>query len=422
MYYRRNKKPMILAVLTFILITVLVTAVPLFLSGKEEETGETEPYLENFQTEQTESETAAIKIHRMVICENPLVSVTVTGGVLCGTDEKKTLYEVREDEDVTLTVLPLSAEGFLEATVLDGEANDIPCSVKPDDNGSVTVRFTVPESCVFVSLSFGSGITEMGEENGLKYALTLDEVSDRVKKDFEGKFNAVAFLNSLGDSFSMGSLDSQYRNVRKVTFMEKNYTEDRQKGHTYHYLCFDDDDEWLILVDYDLAHDVYIFRDIKQEKEEEAILESERIKESEEQAKRESEEAAQRASEEAERRRAEESGRKVSDGTEAAEEQNGKDTPQESTETNSMTQASSFSLDNIPTAFIRYVGDKEVFFQKVYDYLLDCGKTGGITGTFDSYEIDESRKQASFQIVLNSGETISGTYSRKRGKYSFQGL
>ncbi len=197
MYYRRNKKPMILAVLTFILITVLVTAVPLFLSGKEEETGETEPYLENFQTEQTESETAAIKIHRMVVYDNPLGSVTVMGGVLCGTDEEKALYEVREDDDVTLTVLPLSAEGFLEATVLDGEANDIPCSVKPDDNGSVTVRFTVPESCVFVCLSFGSGITQMEEENGLKYALTLDEVSDRVKKDFEGKFNAVAFLNRM---------------------------------------------------------------------------------------------------------------------------------------------------------------------------------------------------------------------------------
>ena len=46
MYYRRNKKPMIIAAFTLVLVTALATAVSLFLSGKEEKTEETEPYLE----------------------------------------------------------------------------------------------------------------------------------------------------------------------------------------------------------------------------------------------------------------------------------------------------------------------------------------------------------------------------------------
>ncbi len=281
----------------------------------------------------------------------------------------------------------------------------------------------MPGASVFVNLSFGD--PEESQKNGLEYALVLEEVPESVKRDFKGKFNAVSFLNSLGSSFAIGTAGSIYSDVKEAAFVTKPYTGDAQQGHIYHYLIFNGDDEWLILSDYDLASGVYLFRDIRQEKENEAQAESEKRQESEEQARRESEEAAQRASEEAARRESEQAERRATGDTELGSNEdpflNDEPTKTEP-EREVLPQGSSFSIDNIPTAFTRYVGGKEGFFQKVYGYVLASDRTGDITGTFESYKINKGKHSASFTITLDTGGKIEGKYSKDNGEYSFSGL
>lgn len=426
MYYRRSKKPLVIAILVFILVIGLTSAFSMIMSAEKKKESLPETRGEISLAEQTETGSTAPDAgrHKLVIYNSGLCSVTVIGGNSISMDEAKTIYEVVEDEDVELSVAPLSAESFLDAGVLDGNGDDIPRSVKRKDDGTAEVSFVMPGASVFVNLSFGE--TEESQKNVLEYDLVLEEVPESVKRDFKGKFNAVSFLNSLGSSFAIETAGSIYSDVKEAAFVTKPYTGDAQQGHIYHYLIFNGDDEWLILSDYDLANGAYLFRDIRQEKENEAQAESERKQESEEQARRESEEAAQRASEEAARRESEQAERRATGDTELGSNEelfpNDEPTVKTEPEREALPQGSSFSIDNIPTAFTRYVGGKEEFFQKVYGYVLASGRTGDITGTFESYKINKGKHSASFTITLNTGGKIEGKYSKDSGEYSFSGL
>ncbi|MDE6908175.1 MAG: hypothetical protein K2P21_08455 [Lachnospiraceae bacterium] len=425
MYYRRSKKPLVIAILVFILVIGLTSAFSMTMSAEKEKESLPETRAEISPAEQTETGSTAPDAgrHKLVVYNSGLCSVTVIGGNSIGMDKAKTIYEVVEDEDVELSVVPLSTESFLDAEVLDGNGDDIPRSVKRKDDGTAEIGFVMPGASVFVNLSFGD--PEESQKNGLEYALVLEEVPESVKRDFKGKFNAVSFLNSLGSSFAIGTAGSIYSDVKEAAFVTKPYTGDAQQGHIYHYLIFNGDDEWLILSDYDLANGVYLFRDIRQEKENEAQAESEKRQESEEQARRESEEAAQRASEEAARRESEQAERRATGDTELGSNEdpflNDEPTKTEP-EREVLPQGSSFSIDNIPTAFTRYVGGKEGFFQKVYGYVLASDRTGDITGTFESYKINKGKHSASFTITLDTGGKIEGKYSKDNGEYSFSGL
>ena len=62
------------------------------------------------------------------------------------------------------------------------------------------------------------------------------------------------------------------------------------------------------------------------------------------------------------------------------------------------------------------------FYDACFNYVLESGKTGMIVGTMSGFSIDPDGRKADFSISLNTGETIKGTYSKSKDKFSFSGL
>ncbi len=156
MYYRRSKKPLVIAILVFILVIGLTSAFSMTMSAEKEKESLPETRAEISPAEQTETGSTAPDAgrHKLVVYNSGLCSVTVIGGNSIGMDKAKTIYEVVEDEDVELSVVPLSTESFLDAEVLDGNGDDIPRSVKRKDDGTAEIGFVMPGASVFVNLSF----------------------------------------------------------------------------------------------------------------------------------------------------------------------------------------------------------------------------------------------------------------------------
>ena len=82
----------------------------------------------------------------------------------------------------------------------------------------------------------------------------------------------------------------------------------------------------------------------------------------------------------------------------------------------------SFDILQVSTNLLKFVGGKDQFYDKVFDYVLKSGKTGELVGTMSSYELQPDQNRALFSIELNTGETIEGTYDKSADKFSFSGL
>ncbi|MCD8012445.1 MAG: hypothetical protein LUG99_04615 [Lachnospiraceae bacterium] len=90
--------------------------------------------------------------------------------------------------------------------------------------------------------------------------------------------------------------------------------------------------------------------------------------------------------------------------------------------TGTTTATTTFDILSVSTVFLSYVGDQDAFYQAAFDYILNKGCSGSITGTMSSYEIDPENKTATIRIMLSTGGTITGTYDKAANTYSFSGL
>lgn len=452
MYYKRNKKPFLIAAAVFVAVLLFTAAFPFFISKvrgeepkEEKEVFEEQPE-QHFDAEGTQYENRVDDAvnqkdttYKLVVCSSDKGTVDVQTGEILEISGANTTYGILEDAEVCLKVCPSGENQLQEALILDGNADKIPCSIKEDRQGVVDVRFTMPADSVFASLHFGGEFPEEADaDDNLRYGIALEGVNDGLKTSYGGEFNTVHFVNSLGEFLASDVSVPEYAEVTKATFIQRNYDaqEEMQEGHIYQYLCLNEDDEWLILSDYDKASGKYVFRDIRKEKQdkESAERESERIAREEaanEAARKAAIDAAEQASETEELTGTEE--QQTTEGigqeTEPEEDRNTEVGISDESPANvqdSVQEAepeSSIQITGIPEKFLSYTGnDETAFCRKVYDYVLQSGLTGELKGKFKDYSIKKKKKECTFSISFGGGNEVNGTYKKISGKYSFKGL
>ena len=86
------------------------------------------------------------------------------------------------------------------------------------------------------------------------------------------------------------------------------------------------------------------------------------------------------------------------------------------------TVTTSFDILKVSQNLLDYCGGKDKFYDKAFEYVLSKKLTGEIVGTMSSHKIDVEKEEATFEIKLNTGKTIKGTYNKKEKAYSYEGL
>ena len=203
-------------------------------------------------------------------------------------------------------------------------------------------------------------------------------------------FEEEKFLQQLGDALHMDSARSVYRSVTDVTFSTERYSGEADANKVFHYIYFNDDPEWKVLATYDVQQDAYSFTE---EKPEAQIT-------------------------------AGGSPQGTTQGTQAGGAASAPSSYLPSGGSSQPVQQVTISLDllSVSTAFLDYVGGEEVFYQKAFDYVVQSGLTGAITGTMNNYEIDANAGKANIQITLSTGQNLNAIYNKQKNSFQFSGL
>ena len=82
----------------------------------------------------------------------------------------------------------------------------------------------------------------------------------------------------------------------------------------------------------------------------------------------------------------------------------------------------SLDITSVSTNFLDYVGGQDTFYDKIFDYVCDQGVEGAMTGTMDTYSINQASQTATARFSMSDGSTISVTYDKASGKFKFSGL
>ena len=65
----------------------------------------------------------------------------------------------------------------------------------------------------------------------------------------------------------------------------------------------------------------------------------------------------------------------------------------------------SVDILQVSTNLLKFVGGRDQFYDKVFDYVLKSGKTGQLVGTMSSYELQPDQNRALFSIELNDNSS-----------------
>jgi len=232
--------------------------------------------------------------------------------------------------------------------------------------------------------------TQPQTEKQLPYGLRLHGLDADIITSYNGMFEEEKFLQQLGDALHMDSARSVYRSVTDVTFSTERYSGEADANKVFHYIYFNDDPEWKVLATYDVQQDAYSFTE---EKPEAQIT-------------------------------AGGSPQGTTQGTQAGGAASAPSSYLPSGGSSQPVQQVTISLDllSVSTAFLDYVGGEEVFYQKAFDYVVQSGLTGAITGTMNDYEIDADAGKANIQITLGTGQNLNAIYNKQKNSFQFSGL
>lgn len=399
MYKKKNRMPMFLAVIAVILVMVIVVAVPILRSQKRE------------QQAAFQEETEEVKYDAILYKTNG-ASIEFDRSYLKNDGETETILSIKPGELVTFLVTPKSGQILESVEIVDFAFSPVKFfqSESPDE-GAVRVNFVMPEKEVIITLHLAADEpetelspdpvmeteTESETEASNPYGLTLHGVTADIITSYNGLFDDQKFMQAIGDALHIGSARSDYKDVTDVTFSLQEYTGEQDTDKVYHYVYLNDDPTWKVLSTYYIKEDDYIFTIPAEEETEE---ETGSVPASGENGSGSG-------------------GTTSSMTTGSVSGAAGSYTGGGQTTT---TVTTSFDIMQVSTTFLSFVGDQETFYQKAFDYVLSKNLTGTIVGTMKSYEIDPEKQTADFQITLSTGGSISGTYDKKKDRYSFSGL
>lgn len=403
MYKKRKNLPLLLAVLASLALLILLASLYIYKGHWSPQEDETEGVTETSTWEAIlyKPEGAVIEFDEAYLESD--------------TQEEASL-RIPQGDLVTLTVTPKTGESLEKVEIVDYDFNEIQCLLTASGKTS-RINFVMPDRDVILNfylekneagteaetetLEETEDETETVTEQEAPYGLTLSGLTADFIVSFNGLFDDRAFLQALGEALHMDSARSSYQDVTQVTISGEPFDGTKEADTLPFYVYFNGDPQRKILCTYYFGEDSYLFTEV--EPETEAVTET--TLEPDQAAEAEGGEAA------ANQERIGYTGGGTAGNSGAS-----------SGSASTITLTTSLDLLSISTTFLSFTGSQETFYQETFDYVLDAGLTGEITGTMTEYEIDPEKDTASFAISLNTGDTLNGTFHKSEGRYRFSGL
>lgn len=402
MYKKKNNMPLYITIAAVVLVLTGLAAVTYMKKERE-----------RIWLEEQELTTEEIPMHDVLLYKTNAASIEFEKEWLKSDTDTESVLRIQEDTLVTLMVTPKEGYYLEQADIVDYDFHEVNNFLRETSTEAIRVNFVMPDTDIIINFDFEKNDenevtlqeteiferleTEQIEETEIEspYGLTLHGVTADVILSFNGEFDDREFLQQLGEALHIDSARSEYRNVTDVTFSTEFYDGEQESDKVYHYIYFNEDPEWRLLSTYYLKEDTYLFTEIAEEMETEVQVHSSG-----------SDSGAYSAGQ-------------SSGGTAYS---GGNSGGYNSGNVRTITTTTTFDIMQVSTNFLTYVGGKEKFYQKAFEYVLSSGLTGNIVGTMSSYEIIPEEQRAEFKITLNIGASIKGTYSKESGKLKFSGL
>ncbi len=414
MNYNKKNLPLYAAILAWILLLAVFAIFSIWKSVQRTVQPETEAEV------QTESETRTPAFEALLY-KADAASISFRETWLTSDSDTECVLTIEEGTLVALLVTPAKGKVLESVDILDYDFQSVDSYVTrvSGAGNEMRVNFVMPGHDIIVNFNFQSNgetedaagtdemdaagnETEMETEKETEDAvggLTLHNLTADIITAFNGAFDDEEFLQAIGEALHVESPRSEYYGVTDVTFSTEPYSGAMDSDKLYYYVYLDDDPDRKILVTYYTQEDAYVFTAVREETE---------------------------ARTETAAANGDGSGSAYSGGVGGqmpagnASSGTGSQTPAGAASTGSKT-GTSFDIMSVSTTFLSYVGGEDVFYEAAWEYVLSTGRTGNIIGTMSGYEIDPEAKKADFTIALSTGGSITGTYSKKTGKFSFSG-
>lgn len=392
MYKKKSKLP---AVITGVFM-VMVFAILIFLNVKKHQN--------NIPAEEPETEAVS---HEVTLYKSSDAGFEFNQEYLKEDAGTATILSIPEDTFVTILVTPKAGKEFKDLDMQDTNLSRINYSVLDTETTEKRINFVMPKADVIMNFSFADQMLSYSEteadetekEDG--YDITLHGVTSEILVSYNGLFDDKDFIQQFGDSLHVDSARSSYSDVTDITFEERAYDGEQDSDKVYHYLYLNEDPERELLATFFVKEKKYVFSELP---------EAETEKENETDSPEDNGGTSGYGT----------SGTGSSTITAGSTGSSSGSTGASGGETRTVT--TSFDILKVSQNLLDYCGGKDKFYDKAFDYVLSKKLTGEIVGTMSSHKIDVEKGEATFEIKLNTGKTIKGTYDKKEKAYSYEGL
>lgn len=400
---KRDNKPLILVI-------VLIAAAIAALVGL--------PLIQNMQNSrnvpqvETQPETIVeteIPKYTATLYKSSAAELSFEKKYLESDSDSSSVLKIPVDDMVMIMLSPKKGWNFEAVQVMDHDMQDVQAVTTQNADGTFRINFVMPASDVIINFTFSEipqtekqtepvtepqtqPVTETESESeteGSPYGLKLHNLTADIISSYNGQFDDTSFLQQLGDSLHPDDNSSQYYGVTDVYFSPDAYTGEKENDKVYYYIYFNEDPSWKLLSTYYLQEGTYTFTQPPQETETQT-----------------------------------ETPQTTAPLTTAAAPAATTAAPVTTQPTQPVTELITTSLDltSVSTNFLDYVGGQDNFYDEIFDYVCESGAEGALTGTMDTFSIDQSSQTASAAFSLSDGSTINVTYDKSSGTFNFSGL
>jgi len=400
---KRDNKPLILVI-------VLIAAAIAALVGL--------PLIQNMQNSrnvpqvETQPETIVeteIPKYTATLYKSSAAELSFEKKYLESDSDSSSVLKIPVDDMVMIMLSPKKGWNFEAVQVMDHDMQDVQAVTTQNADGTFRINFVMPASDVIINFTFSEipqtekqtepvtepqtqPVTETESESeaeGSPYGLKLHNLTADIISSYNGQFDDTSFLQQLGDALHPEDNTSQYYGVTDVYFSPDAYTGEKENDKVYYYIYFNEDPSWKLLSTYYLQEGTYTFTQPPQETETQT-----------------------------------ETPQTTAPLTTAAAPAATTAAPVTTQPTQPVTELITTSLDltSVSTNFLDYVGGQDNFYDEIFDYVCESGAEGALTGTMDTFSIDQSSQTASAAFSLSDGSTINVTYDKSSGTFNFSGL
>lgn len=401
MYKKKKNTPIYITIAAVVLVLIGMAALTYF---------KTERNWKKMNDEVTETEETVL--HDVLLYKTNAASIEFEKEWLISDNETESVLRIEKDTLVTLMVTPREGYVLEQADIVDYDFHEINNFLRETSTDAIRVNFVMPDTDIIINFDFQKVETESAEqgatsteaatetetdsteiEQGTPYGLTLHGLTADVIVSYNGEFDDLDFLQQLGDALHIDSARSEYQDVTDVTFSTEAYEGEQESDKVYHYIYFNEDPNRKLLATYYLKENQYLFTEIEEAETEAAGVQT-----------------------------GSSSGSYGNSTAYGSSYSGGNSGSYSGGSAQTITTTTSFDIMQVSTTFLAYVGGEEAFYQKAFDYILSKGLTGTIVGTMSSYEIFPEEQRAEFKIMLNTGASIKGSYTKATDKLEFSGL